>query len=100
MGVNEAPGFFRSGAVPPNVLTDSRPAYTVAASSQEQGDRIMEAIKCVAIRPEEIHNCLLGEFSRFAIALHDSSVGCYAIELLRCMCCYKLLQNFELTLSG
>lgn len=44
------------------------PAETVAASSKEQGDRIIEAIKGVTDRPEEIHNCLLGEVLVYAKA--------------------------------
>lgn len=44
------------------------PVDTVAASSKEQGDRIIEAIKGVTDRPEEIHNCLLGEVLVYAKA--------------------------------
>lgn len=44
------------------------PVDTVAASSKEQGDRIVEAIKGVTDRPEEIHNCLLGEVLVYAKA--------------------------------
>lgn len=44
------------------------PADTVATSSKEQRHRIIEAIKGVTDRPEEIHNCLLGEVLVYAKA--------------------------------
>ena len=44
------------------------PADTIATSSKQQCDRIIEAIKSVTDKPEEIHNCLLGEVLVFAKA--------------------------------
>ena len=44
------------------------PADTITTSTKEQRDRIIEAIKSVTDKPEEIHNCLLGEVLVFAKA--------------------------------
>ena len=44
------------------------PADTIATSSKERRDRIVDAIKSVTDKPEEIHNCLLGEILVFAKA--------------------------------
>ena len=44
------------------------PATTIDTSSKEQRDRIIEAIKSVTDKPEEIHNCLLGEILVYAKA--------------------------------
>ena len=44
------------------------PADTITTSTKEQRDRIIEAIRAVTDKPEEIHNCLLGEILVFAKA--------------------------------
>ena len=44
------------------------PADTITTSTKEQRDRIIEAIKSVTDKPEEIHHCLLGEVLVFAKA--------------------------------
>ena len=44
------------------------PADTITTSTKEQRDRIIEAIKNVTDKPEEIRNCLLGEVLVFTKA--------------------------------
>ena len=44
------------------------PVDSIDTSSKDQRDRIIEAIKGVTDKPEEIHNCLLGEVMVYAKA--------------------------------
>lgn len=44
------------------------PADLITTSTIEQRDRIIEAIRAVTDKPEEIHNCLVGEILVFAKA--------------------------------